>query len=182
MDFKSFQSIDPHHYLDELKRQSQDLILNLKLEPEQIEGLKLDKISSFLSSDLGQILIQNADQVQRERAFSYLVDANKLLRDSLNEVEGQQLSDSQILLHGVIDAFLIKDSKFILIDYKTDRYRPLGAYSKEDQIQALVDKYRFQLSLYSQALASAKQLEPYKVYLILLDFEKYIEMNNLYTF
>ena len=101
----------------------------------------------------------------------------------LGDDQLQELADSQLLVHGVVDNYLnLPDGRLILIDYKTDRYRPWASMTKSAQIDQIVDKYRFQMSLYAQALSLAKGKAVADVYLVLLDFDQVVPVTDLYDF
>lgn len=55
--------------------------------------------------------------------------------------EGEE--EDEVLLQGIIDAFIVEDDGIILVDYKTDRVR---------EGEELRERYRKQIMLYSDAL------------------------------
>ena len=54
--------------------------------------------------------------------------------------------------------------------------------TKSAQIDQIVDKYRFQMSLYARALSLAKGKQVTEVYLVLLDFDQVVAVTDLYDF
>ncbi|MNE63964.1 ATP-dependent helicase/nuclease subunit A [compost metagenome] len=52
-----------------------------------------------------------------------------------------------MLIQGVIDCLFREEGRLILLDYKTD-----AVLEHEGGVEALKEKYRFQLELYSKAL------------------------------
>lgn len=76
--------------------------------------------------------------------------------------------DDQILVQGVIDFYLIKNNKIILIDYKFSQ-------SKNDQY--LINKYKNQLKLYKLALENGLGISVEKTYLLSLKHAKLIEID-----
>ena len=55
----------------------------------------------------------------------------------------ERAEEDEVLLQGIIDAFIVEDDGIILVDYKTDRVK-----SEEE----LRERYRKQIMLYSDAL------------------------------
>ena len=55
----------------------------------------------------------------------------------------ERTEKDEVLLQGIIDAFIVEDDGIILVDYKTDRVK-----SEEE----LRERYRKQIMLYSDAL------------------------------
>ena len=58
-------------------------------------------------------------------------------------------SDGQVLIQGIIDAYLEEEDGLVLIDYKTDHV-PEG--SPEQGAKMLAERYRVQLDYYERAL------------------------------
>ncbi|HJF16842.1 MAG TPA: PD-(D/E)XK nuclease family protein, partial [Globicatella sulfidifaciens] len=120
--------------------------------------------------------------LQREQAFSYLLPAKWLFKAQLTEDTMPQLADDQLLVHGIIDTFYETDDGLVILDYKTDRYRQYGNIPRSEQIELIADKYKFQLSLYAQALSQAKAKPVKDVCVVLLDFNVVYRYDELYTF
>ena len=55
----------------------------------------------------------------------------------------ERAEEDEVLLQGIIDAFIVEDDGIILVDYKTDRVK-----SEEE----LRERYQKQIMLYSDAL------------------------------
>ena len=55
----------------------------------------------------------------------------------------ERAEKDEVLLQGIIDAFIVEDDGIILVDYKTDRVR---------EGEELRERYRKQIMLYSDAL------------------------------
>ena len=55
----------------------------------------------------------------------------------------ERVEEDEVLLQGIIDAFIVEDDGIILVDYKTDRVR---------EGEELRERYQKQIMLYSDAL------------------------------
>lgn len=127
--------------------------------------IDLTAILNFFASSLGQKILTHPQQVQREVPFSLLLPAEKLFPELATTTE-------DILVHGIIDGFLVTDQAVYLFDYKTDYLQPTDA-AKEQQI---IERYRGQLNLYAQALTKILQRSVVHKYLYLLRIGKLVEV------
>ncbi|HFI0463578.1 TPA: helicase-exonuclease AddAB subunit AddA [Streptococcus suis] len=152
------------------------------LSDSELAVIKVDSLLAFLSSKEGQELIQYRERVEREQAFSYLLPAKWLFKAQLHDLDIEALGQDQLLIHGIIDTYYETPDGLVILDYKTDRYQHYGSRSRQDQIQQIADKYRFQVSLYAQALGKAKGQTVDKVGLVLLDFKQVYWYQDLYRF
>lgn len=108
--------------------------------PEVAARISVPHVLAFFQTELGQLLLANPDAVERETPFSMLIPA----RDIFAGMENEQ---QDILVHGIIDAYLNLPDQLVLLDYKTDRVPAQGP-------APIVERYRGQLRLYAQALQS----------------------------
>ncbi|WNS43765.1 UvrD-helicase domain-containing protein [Paenibacillus sp. MMS20-IR301] len=125
------------------------------LSREQAEAVDLGEVEDFYTSELGIRLLNSAWKT-REQPFSYNVPAQEAYRglDYLDAAAaglpgegGSEGFHEAVLIQGVIDCLFREEGRLILLDYKTD-YVP----AQEGGLDALREKYRFQLELYSKAL------------------------------
>lgn len=115
----------------------QQLVLDGSIAKEIAVRIDIEGILAFYQTSIGQKIVANADRVYREVPFSLLLPASSL--PNINDV-----TDQQILIHGIIDGYFIDSfsGDVYLFDYKTD-------HASINQIQA---EYQGQLNLYSLAL------------------------------
>ena len=183
LNYQSFNNIDITHYSTELVRQVQLLSQTIDSKFSLIDLEILNKIISYLTSELGQLIIHHHNQIKVEQAFSMTIPASKLYLSSKEQEDTLKYHpEDQILIHGVIDAYLIVDQRVILLDYKTNRYQAYSNQSKQEQIKHLSNTYRFQLSLYAHALSLVHSIDVTEVYLVLIDFEEVVPLTDLYQF
>lgn len=177
LNFEAFQKVELKDYEKQLKDQLQEIVAKKELTNEQADQIALKEIVMFLQSQLGQYVINKPHQLRKEQAFSYLLPAQTIFKHQIKDHVLKQLDDNQLLVHGIIDGYIITSKGIILFDYKTDRYR--SNFDRQFQINDLIKKYRFQLSLYAQALETALRQPVLKAYLVLLDFNEVIEVDSL---
>lgn len=107
------------------------------------EKIDLNQILNFFKTDLGQLILKNADKFEREKSFQAVVKPQELYP---NANFGQE---DAVLIHGIIDGFLKLTDRIVLLDYKTDR---LSLKSSTDFRQLLIKRYQSQLSVYADVL------------------------------
>lgn len=125
------------------------------LTAEQVEAVAPDQIEAFYTNELGIRLIHSSWKL-REMPFSYMVPAGEAYKglDYLDEatlkltpVNAKEGFNEVVLIQGVIDCLFREEGRVILLDYKTD-----AVLEHQGGVEALKEKYRFQLELYSKAL------------------------------
>ena len=107
------------------------------LGEEERNLLNKEQFQTFLSSSLGECFKKAFQEKRlfREMHFMRALPFRALFPDRKEEDE--------VLLQGIIDAFIVEDDGIILVDYKTDRVR---------EGEELRERYRKQIMLYSDAL------------------------------
>ena len=107
------------------------------LGEEELSLLNKEQFQTFLSSSLGECFKKayREKRLFREKHFMRALPYHSLFPERAEEDE--------VLLQGIIDAFIVEDDGIILVDYKTDRVK-----SEEE----LKERYRKQIMLYSDAL------------------------------
>ena len=143
-----------NHSMESIEDFAESLIGREILTEEEVGTVDLTKILGFFQSPLGRRLC-NADKVHREEAFNLLT-----------EKEGEE-----IIVQGIIDCYFIEGDKCILIDFKSD-----FVTDKEENINALIERYRPQLELYKEALEQIRGLTVDEVYLYLFSIEKEFQL------
>jgi len=118
------------------------LVTDQVLSAEVAQRIQPDLILRFFASDLGQKILAAPDQLHREVPFSLLMPARSLFRD-FKEMA------SQVLVHGIVDGYLLTPAGVILFDYKTDHVNPRDVAKSEAK---LLERYGGQVNLYATAL------------------------------
>ncbi|MBW1604935.1 helicase-exonuclease AddAB subunit AddA [Lactobacillus sp. Sy-1] len=127
-------------------------------------------ILQFFASELGQMILAHPNALHREAPFSLIMAANKLFK-GFNPV-----ANEKILIHGIIDGYLVLNDEVILFDYKTDY---VGSRNQAQQVARIVDKYRGQVNLYGLALAKILQRPVEKRFLYLLSINKLVPIHEV---
>lgn len=146
---------------EELEYLKQELIFKKIITEEEASVINLEKINSFLNSNLASI-IKKCKIIEKEKAFCKKVKAKEIY---------EQAEDETILVQGIIDLYgITEDDKIILVDYKTD-------FVENGKEELLVKKYYSQLKIYKEALEEAFGKEVVEVYIYSLYLNKEIKIN-----
>ncbi|MGT2925923.1 helicase-exonuclease AddAB subunit AddA [Streptococcus cuniculipharyngis] len=127
------------------KTDLQEALQAVQAEKKVKDRLDLEKLYQFFQTDLGKLLQEHHDQVQREAPFSML--------------QKDPISREKYIIRGILDGYVVLADRIVLFDYKTDRFK---------DSQVLVNRYRAQMALYAQALSRSYQIDRVDKYLILL--------------
>ena len=79
--------------------------------------------------------------------------------DKINKYDNESL-----MLRGIIDAYFEEDGKIVIVDYKTD-------FVNEENKEEVINRYKKQLSLYSEVLEglTGKEVKERWIYLFGID-------------
>ncbi len=135
----------------------ESLLEKLKITQEEKDALLKNKeiIENFVNSELFEDL-KNAKEIHRETPF-YM---NIPYKDTKEKV----------LVQGIIDLYYVdKDGNIILVDYKTDR--------NVDE-NTLIERYKFQLNLYKNAIENSLNKKIYKVLIYSTFLNKSVELTS----
>ena len=136
------------------------------LTEEEAAVIRPDDIAHFLLSPIGQRMREAAlrGDLFRETPFTYAVPADT--------VDSSYPSSENILVQGVVDAWLIESGTIILIDYKTD-------FVASGDPEELVRKYRTQLLVYADALSRLTGLPVTEQYIYSFYLEQAIRLGGI---
>jgi ATP-dependent helicase/nuclease subunit A len=121
-----------------IKHQVIEMVERELITEEEAEVVDTGLITSFYQSETG-MRIRRASGVRREVPFNFRKKASEVLK-------GYESIDDMLLIQGVIDCFFEEDGQWVLVDYKTDYVDEAAAVEK------LVERYRVQIDLYTEAL------------------------------
>lgn len=142
------------------------------LSPEQAQAVTPSDVQAFYDNELGLRLLSSAWK-RREMPFSYMVPASEAYRglqfmeEAVSEISVNSRDQAQpqaVLIQGVIDCLFREGERLILLDYKTDL-----VLEHQGGLEALKEKYRFQLELYGKALHDILKEEISETWLYFFD-------------
>ena len=152
--------------IESIKDTIQNLVLQHLIEENVAAKIDPKHILAFFNSAIGQLMINNASAVHREEAFSLLLPANKIFSGLVHQ--------DDILIHGIIDAYMEIGNRIILLDYKTDKVFP---GSTKAGVNALITRYQGQINLYAKALENMLGKKVSEKYLYSLSIGKLVEIS-----
>lgn len=122
----------------------QKLVTQNILTAAVAEHINQAHILKFFDSQLGQQLLMQPDQVVREAPFSLLLPAKQLFAGFAAD------DPAQILIHGIMDGYLVTSDQVILFDYKTDYVPQQHPEAKREKLR---QRYAGQVNIYAAALS-----------------------------
>lgn len=138
------------------------------IAPAVAHQIDQEGIVAFFATAIGQQILNDPTNYQREAPFAMLMNGHELFRD----VKAQD--DERILIHGIIDGYLEQPTGITLVDYKTDH---VNTNNTAASIERIKDRYRGQLELYRQALNMMKEEPVVQMGLYLVELRKFISFS-----
>lgn len=165
------QLLDLHRTptLDSIHQLTKELVKNGIIKKNVAQKLNPQQMLNVYQTKFGQTLLKNADHVVREQPFSMLLHATELIRDYPIDVT------DDLLIHGMIDGYIIYDDSCTLYDYKTDYIKDV---TDKNELLSVIKRYKGQLNLYKKALEQATHKPVMTIYLILLSAGIIIDMEQ----
>ncbi len=146
---------------EECRREAERLLREGYILPEHFECLDFSRLAKIFDSRLLED-IRKSPRVEREKRYTLIIDADRVLRAS------DTATDDKVLLQGVIDCYFENDEGGItLVDFKTDRVKEPNGEVK------LIERHSEQLKLYAEALSEilTKKVTKILIYSFALDRE-----------
>ncbi|HSQ33271.1 MAG TPA: 3'-5' exonuclease, partial [Peptostreptococcaceae bacterium] len=146
--------------VSDIKEQLDNLVKNEIITKIQSEVINPYKIYNFFKSEIGQRML-NSEFLKREQAFYIQFRATEIYKELEEKYENEY-----IMVRGIIDAYFEENEEIVLIDYKTD-------YVDLQNKSEIINKYKKQLDLYSNALQklTGKKVKEKYIYLFGIDEE-----------
>lgn len=145
----------------ELSAQLDALMRRGTLTPAQRRGVRAGDIARYFESEIGRRMLASP-RVEREWPFVMRLSAAEAL------ASGEGATDERMLVQGVIDCCFEEEGAWVLVDYKTDR---------DDDPEALRDRYCAQLRLYARALRDITQMPVRQAGLFLLRTGAFLDLS-----
>ena len=98
------------------------------------EHIDAESILAFFDSELGGLVLDSSNSIQREWPFTFALPAN----------ESAGTSDETVVVQGIIDMLVSTAEGLVVIDFKTDKITA-------EQAEERAELYRRQLELYGRA-------------------------------
>lgn len=147
----------------------EELVQTKIIQENVAKQINIEQVLSFYRTSLGQKLLENPALVIREQPFSMLLKAEELIKDYPKETQ------DDLLIHGMIDGYILHDEDCILYDYKTDFVQDID---NPQEIKKVIQRYRGQLNLYRKALTQATNKQVNQVLLVLLSAGIIIDLDK----
>ena len=118
-----------------VKTELERLVKQGYFTPKEASGVYVDRLQAFFASDFYRRM-KNSDNLMREKKFMVA------MKDISVSEAHKELMGADGMIQGIADCVFKEDDVYVIVDYKTDRFR-----SAED-----MDKYGTQLEFYKAAM------------------------------
>jgi len=154
---------------DGIKSQIALMVEREQMLPEQAAAVEPGAVAEFFSSPLGRRVLAGR-RVYREQPFTLALPLKDVYPDS---GDGDSGADT-VLIQGIIDCLVEEEKGLLVVDYKTD-------YCTPETLPQLVERYRYQVELYSRAAQTLTGLPVTDRYLYLFYLREYVKVGNNLT-
>lgn len=148
---------------EELRGEIERFRIEKRMDEESISLLSEKQLLDFVNSPLGKRMAaaQSEGRLKKEQQFVIGVLAKDM---------GVADSQEQILIQGIMDAWMEEEDGLVLVDYKTD-------HVKKGEEQVLKERYQVQMDYYKQALEqmTGKEVKEKIIYSLALNQEILLE-------
>lgn len=121
----------------DVRQQASLMVENNKLSRDEEKVLDYNSLSRFFESDIAKEISQSTTLL-REKKVTFTVPAKEIYPDICNES-----AEEPIVVQGYIDCAFLRDEKWVIVDYKTDKVK---------EVEELKNRYCSQLKMYERAL------------------------------
>lgn len=149
---------------DGIKSQMALMVEREQVLPEQAAAVEPEVVAEFFSSPLGRRVLDGR-RVYREQPFTLALP----LKDVYPDIGGGDSGGDTVLVQGIIDCLVEEAEGLLVVDYKTD-------YCTPDTLPQLVERYRYQVELYSRAARTLTGLPLTDRYLYLFYLGQYVKV------
>ena len=119
---------------------------NELITTEEAQAIQIDAVVQFYNTEIG-LRVLGSDWVKREVPFSFTLPPQDVYLD-------WQKGEDPVFVQGIID-LLIKDANgLVIIDYKTDQITDRFKNGFAEAKPILLKRYRTQVALYRNAVAT----------------------------
>ncbi|MGN1279587.1 MAG: 3'-5' exonuclease, partial [Limosilactobacillus sp.] len=145
----------------------EDLVRQGLMGPAAAAQIDVAGIVNFFKTTVGQKILDHPNDYHREEPFAMIMNGHEPFKDIAAD------DDDQVLIHGIIDGYLVTDEGIILVDYKTDHLTATPV-----AIKKVVQKYSGQLRLYAAALTTMQPVPVVQMGLYLVELNEFVSIQG----
>ena len=156
--------LDKVNNIYEIKAQIDGFIKKGIITEKQSLVINPFKVYKFFQSSIGQRMLKS-DFIKREQAiYTQVKMPDVYIYEGLLNEDNNVYDKETLMLRVIIDAYFEENGEIVLIDYKTD-------FANEENKLDILNKYKKQLELYSEALTNitGKKVKEKCIYLFGID-------------
>lgn len=151
----------------DIKELINDMVKRELLTMDEAEAINIYRIRAFFKSHIGERLLRaynNGIKIYREFPFFREIPVYEFDKN----LDKSVYSEDKLRIQGIIDCFFEDENGVVLIDYKTD-------YVEEGKELEILEKYKIQIDLYSEALENILSKRVDEKYLYLFGINKEVK-------
>lgn len=137
------------------------------MAPATAARIDVTGIVNFFKTKVGRQILEHPNDYHREEPFAMIMNGHEPFEDIAED------DDDQVLIHGIIDGYLVTNDGIILVDYKTDHLAATPAAIKQ-----VVQKYSGQLRLYAEALNIMQPIPVVQMGLYLVELNEFVSIQG----
>ena len=152
--------------INEIKEQIQEMIKKEIITEKQSMVLNPFKIYKFFKSNVGRRALKSHFKKREQNIYSQMNMTDIYLNNEDIQNNRAIYEEESLMMRGIIDLYFEEEDEIVIVDYKTD-------YIDDDNKQEVIDRYKKQMELYSDALSNltGKKVKESYLYLFNVDEE-----------
>ena len=158
--------LDKVNNINEIKEQIQSMIKKEIITQKQSMVLNPFKIYNFFKSNVGKRALKSHFIKREQTIYSQMKMTDIYLNNKDIQNNKDRYEKESLMMRGIIDLYFEENDEIVIVDYKTD-------YIDDDNKEEVINKYRKQIELYSDALSNltGKKVKERYLYLFNVDEE-----------
>ena len=155
--------------INEIKEQIQEMIKKEIITEKQSMVLNPFKIYKFFKSNVGRRALKSHFKKREQTIYSQMNMTDIYLNNEDIQNNRAIYEEESLMMRGIIDLYFEEEDEIVIVDYKTD-------YIDDDNKQEVIDRYKKQMELYSDALSNLTGKKVKESYLYLFNADEEVRV------
>ena len=155
--------------INEIKEQIQEMIKKEIITEKQSMVLNPFKIYKFFKSGVGRRALKSHFKRREQTIYSQMNMTDIYLNNEDIQNNRAIYEEESLMMRGIIDLYFEEEDEIVIVDYKTD-------YIDDDNKQEVINRYKKQMELYSDALSNLTGKKVKESYLYLFNADEEVRV------
>ena len=155
--------------INEIKEQIQEMIKKEIITEKQSMVLNPFKIYKFFKSGVGRRALKSHFKKREQTIYSQMKMTDIYLNNEDIQNNRAIYEEESLMMRGIIDLYFEEEDEIVIVDYKTD-------YIDDDNKQEVINRYKKQMELYSDALSNLTGKKVKESYLYLFNADEEVRV------